>query len=132
MSFSNVYDDAQRAEAYATLDFPGTYYLAYRDMPAIIAENVKGRVALDFGCGAGRSTRFLKTLGFATIGIDISASMIELARKADLDGSYELVDDAISAGSNPAASTLFSVHSRLTTFPIPINALPSCATCDSC
>ena len=52
MLFSNVYDDKQRAEAYATLDFPGTYYLAYRDLPAIIAEHVVGKDALDFGCGA--------------------------------------------------------------------------------
>ena len=34
MSFTNVYDDAQRAEAYGTLECPGTYYLAYRDLPA--------------------------------------------------------------------------------------------------
>jgi SAM-dependent methyltransferase len=106
MPFSNVYDDAQRAEAYATLDFPGTYYLAYRDLPAIIAENVKGRVALDFGCGAGRSTRFLKKLGFDAIGIDISASMIELAKKADPDGSYELVDDGDFSGFEPGGFDL--------------------------
>jgi SAM-dependent methyltransferase len=93
LSSSNVYEDARRAEAYATLKFPGTYYLAYRDLPAIIAEQIKGRVALDFGCGAGRSTAFLKRLGFEAVGIDVSASMIELARKADPDGSYELVDD---------------------------------------
>jgi len=68
--FSNVYDDAGRAEAYATLEFPGTYYLAYLDLPAIIAQHVSGRNALDFGCGAGRSTRFLKKLGFKAIGID--------------------------------------------------------------
>jgi hypothetical protein len=42
MSFSNVYDDTRRADAYATLEFPGTYYLAYRDLPAILAEHVKG------------------------------------------------------------------------------------------
>ena len=52
MPFFNVYDDAQRAEAYSKLEFPGTYYLAYRDLPAIIAEHVTGPAALDFGCGA--------------------------------------------------------------------------------
>ncbi|KRQ92927.1 hypothetical protein CQ12_30390 [Bradyrhizobium jicamae] len=91
MSFSNVYDDAARAEAYARLKFPGTYYLAYRDLPTIIAAHVKGSAALDFGCGAGRSTRFLKKLRFDTVGIDISPSMIEAAKQADPDGDYRLV-----------------------------------------
>lgn len=93
MSFSNVYDDTERAKAYATLEFPGTYYLAYRDLPAIIAQHVTGREALDFGCGAGRSTRLLKTLGFDAIGIDISSSMIDLATTVDPSGIYQLVDD---------------------------------------
>lgn len=93
MSFSNVYDDAERASAYASLEFPGTYYLAYRDLPAIIAEHVAGRTALDFGCGAGRSARFLKRLGFDAIGVDISRRMIELARAADPGGRYLLVGD---------------------------------------
>jgi len=38
----NSYEDARRAEAYARLEFPGTYYLAYRDIPAIIGEHVTG------------------------------------------------------------------------------------------
>lgn len=101
MSFSNVYDDTRRAEAYATLEFPGTYYLAYRDLPAIIAEHVRGRVALDFGCGAGRSTRFLKKLGFDAIGIDISSRMIDLAKKADPGGTYQLVDDGDFSAFEP-------------------------------
>ncbi len=93
MPFSNVYEDTRRAEAYATLEFPGTYYLAYRDLPAIIAEHVQGRTALDFGCGTGRSTRFLKRLGFGAIGIDISKSMIDLAMSADPSGTYQLVEE---------------------------------------
>ncbi len=36
---------------------------------------------LDFGCGTGRSTRFLKQLGFVVTGIDISADMLEVAKK---------------------------------------------------
>jgi len=91
--FSNVYDDSRRAEAYATLEFPGTYHLAYRDLPSIIAGQVTGREALDFGCGAGRSTRFLKGLGFSAIGIDVSESMIQAAVKADPGGAYRLIAD---------------------------------------
>jgi len=93
MSFSNVYEDSERAKAYASLEFPGTYYLAFRDLPAIITTHVAGHTALDFGCGAGRSTRFLKRLGFQTIGIDVSSRMIELALAADPVGSYHLVGD---------------------------------------
>jgi SAM-dependent methyltransferase len=93
MTFANVYDDPERAEAYASLDYPGTYYLAFRDLPEIIVAHVAGRTALDFGCGAGRSTRFLKSLGFDTVGIDISASMLELARASDAGGTYLRVDD---------------------------------------
>jgi SAM-dependent methyltransferase len=101
LSFSNVYDDTQRAEAYATLQFPGTYYLAYRDLPTILAAHVQGQVALDFGCGAGRSTRFLKKLGFDATGIDISASMIELAKRADPGGSYRLIEEGDFSGFEP-------------------------------
>jgi len=93
MEFSNVYEDAERAAAYAKLEFPGTYYLAYRDLPAIIAEHVKGIKALDFGCGTGRSTRFLHNLGYAVIGVDIAQDMVELARQKDPGGQYLLVKD---------------------------------------
>ena len=40
MEFANVYEDSERAEAYAELEFPGTYFLAYRDLPQIINEQV--------------------------------------------------------------------------------------------
>jgi hypothetical protein len=35
-TFGNVYEDEERARAYAKLQFPGTYYLAFRDLPAFI------------------------------------------------------------------------------------------------
>jgi len=93
MEFSNSYEDAKRAEAYAKLEFPGTYYLAYRDLPEIIFENVKGRKAVDFGCGTGRSTRFLQKLGFDVVGVDIAEDMIRKAREIDSEGDYLLVED---------------------------------------
>jgi len=89
----NVYGDDTRAASYAALEFPNTYYLAYRDLPEIIAEHTQGQKAVDFGCGAGRSTRFLQGLGFDTIGVDISESMIRNARQIDPKGDYRLVPE---------------------------------------
>ena len=91
MKFKNVYEDSQRAEAYAKLDFPGTYYLAYRDLPDIISRHAKGKKAVDFGCGTGRSTRFLSNLGFNVLGIDISRQMINRALHLDPKGTYRLM-----------------------------------------
>jgi len=93
MEFTNTYEDRLRAEAYAKLEFPGTYYLAYRDIPEIIATHVKGTAAIDFGCGAGRSTRFLKNLGFRTVGIDSSDEMLALARRNDPGGDYQRIEN---------------------------------------
>jgi trans-aconitate methyltransferase len=98
MTFENVYEDPRRAQAYAKLEFPGTYYLAFRDLPALITTHATGKAAIDFGCGTGRSTRFLKKLGFHTIGADISSDMLKLARSFDPDGDYRLVtNDTLAA-----------------------------------
>jgi ubiquinone/menaquinone biosynthesis C-methylase UbiE len=93
LQFDNVYDDAKRAEAYAKLEFPGTYYLAYRDLPVIISEHVKGRKALDLGCGTGRSSRFLKKIGFDTTGVDIAGDMLKQACARDPEGDYRLIQE---------------------------------------
>ena len=91
MTFSNCYEDVTRAEAYSTLEFKNTYHLAYRDIPAILGEHVRGRKAVDFGCGAGRSTRFLRQLGFEVTGVDIAEDMIRKARELDPSGDYRRV-----------------------------------------
>lgn len=93
MAFTNSYADDARAAAYATLEYPGTYSLAFRDLPALIREHVRGTAALDFGCGAGRSTRFLRGLGFDAVGVDVSAAMLAKAREADPSGDYLLLAD---------------------------------------
>ena len=91
MTFRNTYEDAAHADAYARLEFANTYYLAYRDIPQVIREHVTGRDALDFGCGTGRSTRFLRDLGLNAIGVDISPEMISKARELDPKGDYRLI-----------------------------------------
>lgn len=85
-NFTNSYADITRAAAYAKLDFPGTYYLAFRDLPELIENFAPKGQAIDFGCGAGRSTRFLQSLGYETTGLDISAEMLALAHQLDKQG----------------------------------------------
>jgi len=91
LTFANCYEDGARAEAYATLEFKNTYHLAYRDIPAILGAHVRGRKSVDFGCGTGRSTRFLRQLGFEVTGVDIAEDMIRKARELDPSGDYRLI-----------------------------------------
>lgn len=93
MDFRNCYEDETYAAAYAKLEFPGTYYLAFRDLPELFARFMRGRHALDFGCGTGRSTRFLAKFGFHAIGVDIAPEMIRHARSIDAAGDYRLVQN---------------------------------------
>src|ERR1035438_923784 len=91
MNFVNCYDNATRADACSKLEFANTYHLAFRDLPEIFRAHVKGTAALDFGCGTGRSTRFLRELGFDPVGVDISEEMIFRARERDPQGDYRLI-----------------------------------------
>jgi SAM-dependent methyltransferase len=113
---SNVYQDEQRARAYSTLQFPGTYYLAFRDLPVLIRRHSHGSRALDFGCGTGRSTRFLKNLGLNVVGADISQAMLDQARALDPSGESTTLFVATSrASSRRAVLISFWRPSRLTT-----------------
>lgn len=94
-TFENSWGNQARAESYAKLEFPNTYYLAYRDLPQIISSHVSGKKAVDFGCGTGRSTRFLKTMGFYATGIDISQDMLNIAKRLDPSGDYQIVSNGI-------------------------------------
>jgi SAM-dependent methyltransferase len=105
-TFGNVYEDEERARAYATLQFPGTYYLAFRDLPALIRRYNQGLRALDFGCGTGRSTRFLRNFGLNVIGADISQAMLDQARALDPSGEYHLVRNNIAGEFAPGSFDL--------------------------
>jgi SAM-dependent methyltransferase len=59
----------------------------------IINKHTTGKHAVDFGCGTGRSSRFLKDLGFDVTGIDISADMLNIATNLDPSGDYRLVSN---------------------------------------
>lgn len=112
MEFINSYENDRRAAAYAQLQFPGTYHLAFRDLPEVIARHVSGHKVLDFGCGAGRSSRFVRNLGFDVTGIDISPHMLKMARQLDPQGDYRLVNGSdystVSDGTFDLITSLFT------------------------
>jgi SAM-dependent methyltransferase len=105
-AFRNAYEDAGYAAAYAKLEFHGTYYVAFRDLPAIFREHVTGTRAVDFGCGAGRSTRFLRACGFSARGVDIAQEMVTRARALDPEGEYDVVSDGDYGVSGEGAADL--------------------------
>jgi trans-aconitate methyltransferase len=106
VAFHNVYADPTRADAYSRLDFPGTYFLAFRDLPDLIGRHATGRRAVDFGCGAGRSTRFLRRLAFDVVGVDISEDMVRKAGELDPAGDYRHIRPADFTGLPEGATDL--------------------------
>jgi SAM-dependent methyltransferase len=66
----------------------GTDSLVFRLLDARFRQLGLDGESLDVGCGAGRSTRFLQSLGLRTVGLDISEAMLDEARRADPDGRY--------------------------------------------
>lgn len=83
----------QDAVRYSHSGFQNTYYLGYRDLPWILSRFAQnGKKALDFGCGSGRSTIFLKDRGYSAIGVDLSETMLDIAKKNDPSGDYRLID----------------------------------------
>jgi SAM-dependent methyltransferase len=93
MDFWNSYEDNRRAQAYDELGYGGTYLLVFKTLPDLLSRFASGKRALDFGCGTGRTARFLKGLGFDTAGIDISEEMVAIARQRDENGDYRVITD---------------------------------------
>jgi len=82
--------------------------IADHDPPeqVIMMAGILSRRALDFGCGAGRSTRFLRKLGFDTLGVDISEHMLAQARERDPGAEYRLAADGDLAAFAPGTYDL--------------------------
>lgn len=84
---------------YAKSEFKGTGYLAYRDIPVIIFKHSGNKLPhnlLDYGCGAGRSSRLAKDIGISeVIGVDKSIDMLNHARADKTDIKYQLIQNNI-------------------------------------
>lgn len=79
---------SQFSSEYSQLKIEDSYFLAFRAAAELLEKHCRiGTKLLDFGCGTGRSTRFMKTLGFESTGVDISQDMLAKARQGD-QGNY--------------------------------------------
>ena len=77
---SNENYTSETAALYASLGVIGTTYQVCLDALAAEVNNLKNKHVLDFGCGAGRSTRLLQSFfPKQLVGIDSSPAMIEQA-----------------------------------------------------
>jgi SAM-dependent methyltransferase len=75
------------AELYGLLGIEGTTYQIGFDAVAQLLGDTTGKVFLDFGCGAGRSARFLKGLGAQHVyAVDHDQNMISQALSRELQG----------------------------------------------
>lgn len=104
-----THDYETQAGAFAGLEMQGTQYLAFRDIPMLLREHA-GSVSsvLDYGCGAGRSTRFLKRLGFDPVGVDVSLDMLEQARSKGGAGEYHHIPSGLLPFADGTFDLVFS------------------------
>lgn len=107
------------SKQYASLDNSGTAFLAFKIIPKLINKYSIGRKTLDYGCGSGHSTAFLKELGLDATGVDISVDMLKEAKLLNPSISFEL----IKSGQLPYENNCFDiVFSSFVLFEIPTKA----------
>jgi ubiquinone/menaquinone biosynthesis C-methylase UbiE len=75
----------ENAALYNQLAIKGTTYEPIFDEMARLLGSLEGETALDFGCGTGRTARFLLTLNAQkVIGVDHNITMLSLAKQANI------------------------------------------------
>lgn len=90
-----------------------------RGMIEAFAAHVNGgstRQVVDAGCGAGRMARLLSSLGAGVSGIDVSAGMVEVARRTSPGLSFEVAELSNLPFGDMALGGVFAwysiIHSR--------------------
>lgn len=92
----------KHAEIYATLGITDTTYeIGFAEVARLLGD-VNGTTFLDFGCGAGRSSAFLRSLGVAQVyGVDHDHNMIAAANSHSIIGlEFVLIDNYIPLPDN--------------------------------
>jgi len=99
----NNYDKI--AENYAKHSITGTSFLGFKNASKLISQYVSGKNTLDYGCGSGRSTRFLDALGLNVVGVDVNERILE---QASIENQGRPIHyDALHQGTIPYAERTF-------------------------
>ncbi len=96
-----------------------------------VAGGLKGKTALDVGCGGGLLTEALARGGADVLGIDLAAASIEVARQhaqeQDLKLQYRLVGTEDLAAEQPGRYDLVCCLEMLEHVPDPAGVVAACA-----
>jgi len=99
------------AGLYGSLGIEGTTYQIGFDAVANLLGDSRGKTFLDFGCGAGRSARFLKELGARHVyAVDHDQNMIDQAVSRELDGVTFLRIDSLIPLSDASVDGAVSMN----------------------
>ncbi|XKL64190.1 hypothetical protein PGB90_004276 [Kerria lacca] len=104
----NRSDSALYAEIYSRLKITGTQFLAFRDIPQLVSKYVSGNITLDYGCGTGKSTSYLKSIGLQVDGVDINEKMINYVKTVDPKGMYRVIKNGKILTENEHYDFVFS------------------------
>lgn len=104
------------AKSYKSLGIQGTSYEASFHYAAKLLGNLKNKIVLDFGSGAGRSAKFLVGLGAKqVIGVDHNEDMVKESKKAKIrNAKFHLVSKIFPLKDNSVdLATAFSVFMEM-------------------
>ena len=76
MNYDNIAEQYEKWGHGATTDWE----LGHKKIAKLL-EPIKGKRILDFGCGSGKFSIYLNNLGAEVIGVDISQTHLEVARR---------------------------------------------------
>ncbi|OGN33915.1 MAG: hypothetical protein A3I39_01485 [Candidatus Yanofskybacteria bacterium RIFCSPLOWO2_02_FULL_47_9b] len=76
MNYDNIAEQYEKWGHGATTDWE----LGHKKIAKLL-EPIKGKRILDFGCGSGKFSIYLNNLGAEVIGVDISQTQLEVARR---------------------------------------------------
>jgi ubiquinone/menaquinone biosynthesis C-methylase UbiE len=85
--------ESQRWAKWAREPGHDSYWRFHRDQFLQLVPT-PGNLTVDIGCGEGRVSRDLKALGHQVIGIDVSPTLVNLAKEADPAGRYLVANAA--------------------------------------